>query len=165
MRPHRSSRLRHPVPGLAAPAARPGQALVEFALVVPILLLLVLGVIDFGRAWHSYQVITDAAREGARLAAIARTPAATIPEVEAVVRDALARRNVASGPDITTVSVGLVQPPLPAPPLVWPGARGDPAEVRVEHRFRFLFIGPLIGWAAGRQTITLSTTSVMRKEW
>jgi Flp pilus assembly protein TadG len=134
-------------------------------LVVPLLLLLVLGVIDFGRAWHTYQVITDAAREGARLAVVARTPSATPADVEAAVRDALSRRNLPSGSATTMVMVGLVQPAPPATPIVWPGSPGDPAQVRVEQEFTFLFMGPLLRWAANRETITLSTTSVMRKEW
>ena len=44
-----------------------GQALVELALILPILLMLLLGIFEFGRAWNTKQVITDAAREGARL--------------------------------------------------------------------------------------------------
>lgn len=142
-----------------------GQALAEFAIVVPLLLLLVLGVVDFGRAWHAYQVITDAAREGARLAVVARTPPATPADVEAAVRDALSRRNLPSGSGTTSIAVGLVQPLPPATPLVWPGTKGDPAQVRIEQEFTFLFMGPFLRWAAGRETITLSTTSVMRKEW
>jgi Flp pilus assembly protein TadG len=47
-----------------------GQALVEFALILPVLLLLVLGIIEFGRAWNLSQIITDAAREGARQAVL-----------------------------------------------------------------------------------------------
>ena len=47
-----------------------GQALVEFALVVPLLLVMVMAIIDFGRAWNLHQTITDAARTGARQAVI-----------------------------------------------------------------------------------------------
>ena len=47
-----------------------GQALVELALILPILLMLLLGIFEFGRAWNTKQVITDAAREGARLAVV-----------------------------------------------------------------------------------------------
>lgn len=145
---------------------RPGQALVEFALVLPILLLLVLGVIDFARAWNAYQVITDAAREGARLAVVAKSTPATIAEVETAVRDAMARRRLDSDSPATEVTVDLVQPvPPPPTPLVWPGKVGDPALVRIDHEFKFLFMGPLLRWLAGKETIALTTTSVMRKEW
>ena len=43
-----------------------GQALVEFALLLPVILLLVVGMLEFSRAWNMHQVMTDAAREGAR---------------------------------------------------------------------------------------------------
>jgi Flp pilus assembly protein TadG len=51
-------------------AADEGQALIEFALVLPVLLIMIVGIIEFGRAWNLHQVLTDAAREGARKAAI-----------------------------------------------------------------------------------------------
>ena len=43
-----------------------GQALVEFALVFPILLLLVMGILQFGMMLNSYLSIENASREGAR---------------------------------------------------------------------------------------------------
>lgn len=46
-----------------------GQAVVEFALVLPILLLLLLGISEFGRAFLTLNSLTQAAREGARIAA------------------------------------------------------------------------------------------------
>ena len=46
---------------------RRGQALVEFALVIPIFLLILVGLFDLGSAVFSYNSITNAAREGARL--------------------------------------------------------------------------------------------------
>jgi Flp pilus assembly protein TadG len=45
-----------------------GSSLVELALVLFVLVLLVMGVIDLGRAFHDYIVITNASREGARYA-------------------------------------------------------------------------------------------------
>ena len=48
-----------------------GAAAVEFALLLPVLLLLVFGIIDFGRALNASITLTQAAREGARLAAVA----------------------------------------------------------------------------------------------
>ena len=50
-----------------------GQSLVEFALVVPLLFLLLFGSIEFGRVFHAYHVITSAAREGARAAAVGKS--------------------------------------------------------------------------------------------
>ncbi len=54
-----------------------GAELVEMALVLPILLVLLLGIIAFGRAYDIYQTITRAAREGARQAVL--TVCATCP--------------------------------------------------------------------------------------
>jgi len=47
-----------------------GSVAVEFALLLPVLLLLIFGVIDFGRAINDQITLTQAAREGARLAAL-----------------------------------------------------------------------------------------------
>src|ERR1035441_3214877 len=47
-----------------------GAAAVEFALLLPVLLLLVFGIVDFGRALNAQITLTQAAREGVRLAAL-----------------------------------------------------------------------------------------------
>jgi Flp pilus assembly protein TadG len=47
-----------------------GQGLVEFALVLPIILLLIFGAVDLGRAVYAYNTIANAARNGARVAAV-----------------------------------------------------------------------------------------------
>jgi len=47
-----------------------GAELVEFALMLPILLLIFAGLWDFGRAYRTYQAITNAAREGVRLGVV-----------------------------------------------------------------------------------------------
>ena len=52
-----------------------GQALVEFALVLPILLLIILGVVDFGRAVYGFNTIGNAARVGGRVAIVSQTQA------------------------------------------------------------------------------------------
>lgn len=49
---------------------RTGQGLVEFALVFPIFIMLLLGVFDIGRAVFAYNEITNAAREGVRIAMV-----------------------------------------------------------------------------------------------
>ena len=48
-----------------------GQATVEFALILPLLLGLILGIIEFGRAWNLSQVATDAVRESTRRCVLA----------------------------------------------------------------------------------------------
>ncbi|MEP7216672.1 MAG: TadE family protein [Anaerolineaceae bacterium] len=47
-----------------------GQSLVEFAMVLPLFLVLLFGLVDFGRAFYSWMLITNAAREGARTGAV-----------------------------------------------------------------------------------------------
>ena len=47
-----------------------GAALVEFALCLPLLLVVIAGIVDFGFAFQRFEVITNAAREGARLATL-----------------------------------------------------------------------------------------------
>ena len=47
-----------------------GAELIEFAVAFPLLLLVVLGIVDFGFLFQKYEVVTNAAREGARLAAL-----------------------------------------------------------------------------------------------
>jgi Flp pilus assembly protein TadG len=63
--------------------------MVEFALVLPILLMLLLGVIQFGIAFNNYLAVTDAVRAGARQGAVARylPPGDRCPSVVARVRE------------------------------------------------------------------------------
>jgi len=60
---------------------RSGQALVEFALILPIFILLLLAVFDVGRAVFIYNGITNGAREGARLAIVNQTTASITTRV------------------------------------------------------------------------------------
>jgi Flp pilus assembly protein TadG len=58
-----------------------GVAAVEFAIILPVLALILFGVLEFGRVWSQYQVYNGAAREGARCAAVAVT-SDCVPEEE-----------------------------------------------------------------------------------
>lgn len=58
-----------------------GQSMVEMALILPVILLLLLGMVEFSRIFGSYLLVTHASREGARLAAIGRTDAEVIANV------------------------------------------------------------------------------------
>ncbi|UTT68512.1 pilus assembly protein [Arthrobacter sp. DNA4] len=53
-----------------------GAAAVEFAILLPLLLMLVLGTIEFGRAYNAQITLTNAARDGVRVMAINNDPAA-----------------------------------------------------------------------------------------
>lgn len=59
-----------------------GQATVELALVLPVLLLILFGIMEFGRVFSSYLILTNAAREGARLAAVGASDTAIEQRVE-----------------------------------------------------------------------------------
>lgn len=61
-----------------------GQSLVELALVMPMVLLLLMGVVEFGRMFHTYLVITQGSREGARLAVVGESDAAIVERVREV---------------------------------------------------------------------------------
>lgn len=76
-----------------------GQATVEFALVLPILLLLMFGIIDFGRVLNEYLVVTAAAREGARSAAVLSSDAT----VDSTVRQAASSLNTGGNALVITI--------------------------------------------------------------
>lgn len=66
----------------AAPGRARGQALVEMALVLPVFLLLFVGLFDLGSAVFSYNSLTNAAREGARLAIVNQDQASIVKRAE-----------------------------------------------------------------------------------
>jgi Flp pilus assembly protein TadG len=59
-----------------------GQNLVEFAMVVPIFLILVFSIVDFGMGFHAWITVTNAAREGARIGAVGADSATIEARVE-----------------------------------------------------------------------------------
>ena len=60
-----------------------GAAAVEFALVAPLLLLMVLGIAEFGRAYHVQTTLSQAAREGVRVMALKNDPAGAVNATKA----------------------------------------------------------------------------------
>ena len=75
-----------------------GQSLVETAVVFPILLLLLAAIIDFGRAFDAYIILTNAAREGARFGSV--NPELEEAEVKQLVVDDV----LGSGTNITQMA-------------------------------------------------------------
>jgi len=67
-----------------------GQALVEFALVLPLLAVVLLGIFQFGIAFNNHVALTDAVRAGAREAAVARAAPDPAARAEDAVRSAAA---------------------------------------------------------------------------
>lgn len=62
-----------------------GIAAVEFALVLPVLLTLVFGAIEFSIALYDKSVITNASREGARAGIVLKNPKASVSDIQNVV--------------------------------------------------------------------------------
>ncbi|MDK2785235.1 MAG: hypothetical protein PWQ41_541 [Bacillota bacterium] len=58
-----------------------GQSLVELALTLPVIVLILFGILEFGRISYSYIVITHAAREGARAGAVGKSDAEIIATI------------------------------------------------------------------------------------
>ncbi len=127
-----------------------GQAMVEFALVMPFLLLLLIAVFEFARAWNVYHAVTDAARLGARSAVVANT-VTTQDSVYAVVNRALARASI----DTTRATKMLSG---------WRTGSGTPATMTIAVPYRFVFLRPFMGWTNTDASITLRTSFVMRNE-
>jgi Flp pilus assembly protein TadG len=76
-----------------------GQTMVEFTLVLPMLLIVLFGIVQFGIAFNNYVALTDAVRAGARTAAVSRTSSNPVA-------DATSRVKTASGDlDPTKVNV------------------------------------------------------------
>jgi Flp pilus assembly protein TadG len=91
--------MRHPIPI----KSERGQTMTEFALVLPILILLLFGVVQFGITFNNYLMLTDAVRAGARKGTVSRHMADPVGAVEQQVRAAGTDLD-AGDLDITVVS-------------------------------------------------------------
>lgn len=132
-----------------------GQDLVEWAIVLPLLLLFILGIIEGAIIVFSYDTIANAAREGARTGIV---PGATAQEVcDAVVARALALDLTYNAGDPTCPAVD----PYNVCALV-PGSGGI---VRVEVDYEVhLLIGPIIDAMGGNPTLPLHAVASMIAE-
>ncbi len=70
------------------PSGESGQTLVEFAVMLPVLCLILFGIIQFGVVFHDYITVTDASRVGARKAAVSRFVGDSGAAAEAAARNA-----------------------------------------------------------------------------
>ena len=80
-----------------------GQTMVEFALVIPILCLVLFGILQFGALYNDYVTLTDATRVGARKAATSRHEANPAAAAETAARNSAPGLN-ASDVDFTVTS-------------------------------------------------------------
>lgn len=120
-----------------------GAAAVEFALLLPVFLLVIAGIVDFGRAFFTQIELTNAAREGARAAVVSTASAADIK---------LRAQTSAPGiPGITTTATIC-------------GASGGNATVSASTSFEWILLKPAMSLfgAGGALPATLSSTAVMK---
>ncbi len=140
-----------------------GQAIVEFLIVVPALLLLVVGLLEFGTAWRTSQVVTNTAREGARIAVLP-PPQGTLTNV----LDAIDVRLASSGLDPALAAVEILCDAGSGADCFGPGRAGTATDVQIEYPHTFIFLGPLVGLWGGEEdrfgTVTIRSNIVMRNE-
>jgi Flp pilus assembly protein TadG len=133
-----------------------GQAMVEFALVVPILVVLLFGIIDLGLYVYSTNSLNEISRESARFGAVALRPSSCAGKPRADCVRSLAKEKLVGVP-IDTTDVGVVcqrrsaAGSLPASPATdncagtWRG--GDLMRVTIERDFTL--VTPVIGQLVG----------------
>jgi Flp pilus assembly protein TadG len=121
---------------------RRGQALIELALILPVILILVIGMLEFARAWNLHQALTDATREGARRAVLANA-VWDQDSVRAAVWRGLAQAGYE--PQFATVTIG----------GAWKTS-GQNVNVNVQFPYRF--------WVLPFRTIVMRSTFTMRNE-
>ena len=81
-----------------------GQSVAEFAIVLPLLMLILLAILQFGVLFRDYLAVTDAVRTGSRKAAVARNTASPTTVCENGVKNAAGDLNVADQLIVTCVS-------------------------------------------------------------
>ncbi|MBI1876458.1 MAG: pilus assembly protein [Acidobacteria bacterium] len=135
-----------------------GTALLEAALTVPLVLLISIGIFEFGRAYQTWQVLTNAAREGARVSVL---PNPASGAVEARVR-AYLQSGQLPGYSSATVTVDR------SATLQVGGATVTASQVTVDYPFTFIALLPVARLVDENATaggaITIRASAVMRNE-
>lgn len=135
-----------------------GAALLEAAITIPLLLLVAMGIFEFGRAFQTWQVLTNAAREGARMAVL---PDPTPGNVETRVREYLVagQLSAASGAEIDVDR---------SASMTVNGANVSASVVTVDYPFTFVVLQPIARLVSPRTTlsnaITMRAQALMRNE-
>jgi len=137
-------------------ASEEGSQLVEFALTLPLLLLVVLGIVEFGFIFQRYEVLTNAAREGARVAVL---PGYQQADVEARVRAYLTAGGVpVTGGNPTIPAMVIVPTPTSVGPV-------NSRRVTVNYTYTFTFLSVIDDWFGTTYAILpMSAVSEMRIE-
>ena len=133
-----------------------GAALIEAAITVPIILLICVGIFEFGRAYQTMQVLTNAAREGARIAVIT---ASTDAAVTARVRSYMQAGSLSNHATATITVVRNV---------TMTGADTG-SSIVIDYPFQFMVLNPVVRLIAPSDTktgapITMKSSALMRNE-
>lgn len=137
-----------------------GAELIEFALVFPLLLMVILGIVDFGFLFQRMEVVTNAAREGARIAVL---PGYSEADVRARVQNYVETAGIPTTgtPANPEVNVDMAYS-IPMPSGTTPMS-GKLVEVIYTHQY--VFIGPIAGWFGGSFTsVPVRGVAIMRDE-
>jgi len=126
-----------------------GVAAVEMALVLPILLVILFGIIDFGLALYTKEVLANASREGARQGIRFVTPALTDSDIETITKDTLDKGYLdSSKATVTVTNAG--------------SGFGTDLTVNIQYLFDFLVVSAFVPGMSSQ--ITLQSTTVMSNE-
>lgn len=132
-----------------------GAALLETAITIPLVLAVCVAIFEFGRAYQTWQVITNAAREGARVAVLAD---ATDAQVTTAVRNYMQSGAL---PQFATASVDIDRNV--------PFGTNTASRITVTYPFDFVVLNPVMrllnsASSAGAETTMLTSTALMRNE-
>ena len=133
-----------------------GAELIEFAIALPILLLVVAGIVDFAFLFQRYEVVTNAAREGARVGLLPNFDTTDVENRVNAYLTASGMTDAAPAPDVTYGSIEITPG----------GATIDVVRVEVKYPHQFLFLGPMAAIAGGsaKADVMLTAASTMRRE-
>jgi Flp pilus assembly protein TadG len=136
-----------------------GAVLVEFVLVLPLLLVLLFGMLDFGKAFNYWIDETHLANEGARFAAVNKNPGAgSAISLQAWIRGQANTGELRNGGTGSVPSALQVCIDFPA----GTSQIGDPVRVRITSTYSFL--GVLTSRIPGLTNKTMTSESTMRLE-
>jgi hypothetical protein len=135
-----------------------GAALVEAAITIPLILVLCVGIFEFGRAFQTWQVLTNAAREGARMVVV---PYANTGEAVTRMRTYMSSASLArAGDAAVTINPNV---PITVGSLVVSGS-----EVIIDYPFQFMVLQPVVRLVAPSSTVgaplTMRAAVIMRNE-
>lgn len=133
-----------------SPVGERGQGLVEFALLLPVLIVLIMGMVEFGLILFNQQVITNASREGARYGIVVRNPRRTAEEIDGIVDAYVADNLVSFGSEIAEVLV--------TPETTEGSSFGDDLRVDVGFHYDFLVLPNFISDLFGGLDLQAQTT-------